>query len=170
MFLRALLFIWLASSNGPSETILATKKIVVRATSTQVITVCTMCVQTTGPGFMLISKTSSSMAIRVIKTSVISYVPDGKLIVYYGDSTKTVIENVYKCIAFLAIVSSGSTGHGKLILMLSSDAAARKSPSLAIGTQSIFSAGNSPSQPSVISQSYECWSNYVLVTELLCWL
>lgn len=92
----------IANSSLPSgivSTIFTTKTIVVGATSTQVIIVCTKCAQTTGSGFTIITKTNGNVAITVTQPCVVTYVPDGTSTIHYGGTTKTVTEVCNKCIA-----------------------------------------------------------------------
>lgn len=78
------------SATTSVSTVLTTQTIVVGATSTQIITICTLCMPTTAPGFTVTTKTSAGATVTVTVPCQVTYVPPGTTTKYYGGSTSTV--------------------------------------------------------------------------------
>lgn len=98
-----------ASGSLTVSTILTTKTIVVSATSTQIVIVCTKCVETTGSGFTVFTKTNGNGIVTVTEPCIVTYIPDGTSTIYYGGVTKTATEACTKCIGLAGTVPSALT-------------------------------------------------------------
>lgn len=80
-------------------TVLSTRTVVVDAISTKLITVCIKCVQTTVPGFIVVTKPISGVIATITESCNIVYIPDSTSTIYFGGTTKTVTEACNKCVA-----------------------------------------------------------------------